>query len=392
MLQIEKGTQAHTNFFHLFRVLWPDEEASKATYPIVGTDSIQLLPNITVHVWHTWKDNHEEAWVRFTKADKSFTYWLNAYWAKLLMNSKIVELSEDILVDLRRAPYEIPLSYLEPVPQPGYDDITQEEFRALATLPGKLRERMEKNLLEITRKADRFVKAAECRDHELHMTFNIVGEDKLTFALRFDKVYPKLPKEGFQLGLGTELAHDIAPDDTESLKVMNRLKILQRTINKDIVTYRTIGQFGPAATELFNKEVRTLLFAATHFYKRLYPFDGVHGKPEIERVANEILDALYSGKRRLQATGELKMGDNIGLDVNSWIVWIYPFDGSEPVRCEDPQLNFKEIILESYLESFTNVLMGYLMDLQMHDVIRPYVHLVKADAADGHAIGSIRQA
>ena len=53
--------------------------------------------------------------------------------------------------------------------------------------------------------------------------------------------------------------------------------------------------------------------------------------------------------------------------------------------------DFKEIILEGYTESFTNALMGHLMGIGS-PLIKPYKYLMKADATDGHEVGSIRKA
>lgn len=392
MQQIEKGTAAHHNLSLLFLQLWPQGNNFMVTAGEDGIPTVEtkMSDDTVVSVFYKWGKKAEQAWVRFDKDGITYTYLLSTFWTKRLLGEAFLnkyQVNEDILLDIFRPRYELPTSWLtlgaDVVGE--YDDVTQEEFRGVVSLAEQLRKKIERNLAEITRKVDRFVRVSTQRDHDLYMTFNIKGEDKMTFALRFDKVYPKLPVEGFSLGEGPELAFDIADDDLLSKSVLNRLKILERLINKDVIRYRSIGQFGEGATKLFNKEVRTILFAATHFTKRLYPFDQAHGKPELMRVSNEILDALYAGRLRSETK-------NIGLDVNSWIVWEYPIDGTEPFRSKDPALNFQEIILEGYTESFTNCLMGYLMDLQHNDVVKPYHWLVKADAADGHAIGSVRMA
>lgn len=392
MQQIEKGTAAHHNLTWLYSHLWPNDIKGLSLDPGQGSNGLEpILPDgIDVFVFHKWGNKSEEAWVRFDKGDVTYTYLLTSFWTKRLLGETFLnkhQVPEDILRDIFRPRYELPTAWLTMGSDlvDEFDEVTQEEFRNVAGLTETLRKKMEKNLAEITRKADRFVRASTCRDHDLYMTFNIVGEDKLTFSLRFDKVSPQLPKEGFTLGTNPDLTPDIKETDVLSQSILARLKILERLINKDIVKHRTLGKFGEAATKLFNKEARTLLFAATHFTKRLYPFDGAHGKPELERVSKEILDTLYA--RRLAS--ETK---NIGLDVNSWIVWEYPEDGSEPYKSKDPALDFQEIYLEGYTESFTNVLMGYLMDLQQTEVIKPYHFFVKADASDGHAIGSVRMA
>jgi len=392
MQQIEKGTAAHHNLTLLYSHLWPQDIKGVSLDPSLASDGLQpILPDhINIFVFYRWGNKSEEAWVRYDKGDVTYTYLLNNFWTKRLLGDVFLnkhQVPEDILRDIFRPRYEMPTAWLtmglDVVGE--FDEVTQEEYRNVTGLIEALRKKMEKNLAEITRKADRFVRAATCRDHDLYMTFNIVGEDKLTFSLRFDKVFPKLPKEGFTLGTNPDMTPDILETDVLSKSVLNRLKILERVINKDIVKHRTLGKFGEAATKLFNIEARTLLFAATHFTKCLYPFDGLHGKPELERVANEVLDTLYAARLNSKTK-------NIGLDVNSWIVWEYPEDGSEPFKCELPEVNFQEIILEGYTESFTNYLMGYLMDLQHNEVVKPYHWLVKADESDGHAVGSIRMA
>ena len=371
MLYVDKGTTPHHNLSLLHKVLWPDE-----VIPEEGEGSLEIF------TFHHWDGKKEECWVRFVRGEQFHTYWLNSHWTRVLTGQERLRRLEDhVLHDLRRPRFELPADWLKPADTHPEDTVTQEEYRAMDTLIEKLRGKINNNLAEITRKSNRFIEAARSRDHELYMSFNIVGPDKNQFALRYDKVYPKLPAEGYQLGQGSKLEIDIHPEDKLTQTVFNRIKILERTINKDILRYRTVGQFGEAATQLFNKEVRSILFAATHFSKRLYPVDTEACKPELERVANEILTTL----NKVRSTGR-----DVALDVNSWIVWEYQPD-TAPVKCEEPELDFKEIYLEGYIESFTSILMGYLMDLQVHQCIRPYHHLVKADASDGIAVGTIRQ-
>lgn len=375
MLYVEKGSVVHKNLMLLHAVLWPEDCLA---------DLDPKFRDPEIYLYHRWGKKKEECWVRFVHGDEFRSYWLNSHWTETLTGKSVMparSVPESILNDLLRPNYEFPMEMLKPSETHEWDEVTQDDFRNIEGLSKKLHDKMAKNLDEITRKANRFVEAARHRDHELYMSFNLRGEEKNTFALRFDKVYPKLPTEGFQLGEGDTLTMDIAEGDTLTATVFNRLKILERTINRDIVSYRTIGNFGPAATKLFNKEVTTLLYAATHFSKRIYPLDGEACKPLMEELANDILAKLRKVKNE---------GLNIGLDVSSWIVWEYHADGSEPTRLEDPELNFRDQIVEGYLDGFTTSFMGYLMDLQVNDLIRPYSHVVKADASDGIEVGSIR--
>lgn len=378
MQQVEKGTVIHHNLSLLHKVLWPDE-------------GVEILNDVGMFIFHRWEDTHEIMWVRFVKGNLTFTFSTDRYWTKVLNSTVPLDaLDESILTALKRPRAEYPSDYLAPRGDQLHDSITQEEILTIERMTQRLRQKMEQNLREITLKANRLTEVADCRDHELYLTFNIGGEDNLDFFLRLDKVYPKLPEGGFKLGLSGTFEHDIKPDDRITQKSFQRMVQLQNRINKDIAHYRGIAQLGEEATKVFDKEIKTLLFAATHFTKRLYPVNGQHAMPEVERVANDILDRLHRGSLRMESLGATSAMDKIALDVSSWVVWIYPADGSKPLKCTDPELDFKELILEGYVESFTKFLMGYLMDLQSPK-IRPYHYLVKADKNDGHAIGSIRQ-
>lgn len=371
---VERTSALHHNLNKLFVLLWPAD--IQIEYPVEGLESIKGLPETIRYFFRYQKE--EELWVRFERVSGPRTVLVNNHWMKILMGEALEELDEAILPTLGRAPIEFPVQWLTPAETHELDGVTQDELKYMSNVLETLRQAIEKNLAEITKKANRFVEAARHRDHDLYMTFKMDGPDFTRFALRFDKVYPKVPEGGFFLGEGDTCHVDIQPGDTFTENVMRRLQVLEKSINRDIMRARTNGNFGPDGTKAFNKEVKTILFAASHFSKRLYPFDAAAGKEQLEAAANEILGKLNA------------VGGNIGLDVNSWICWQYQDDGSEPTKHTDPTLDFKTSVLDSYTESFVNNLMGYLMDLQS-PYVRPYHHLVKADPNDGHAVGSIRR-
>lgn len=386
MQKVENGSVIHHNLGLLYQVLWPTElEADEG--------GIKRLPaDLELSYFYKWGNKGEEAWVRFCHAGKQFTYWLNGFWTKTLLGAQKQRYIDDtkILPELRRASCEWPNSFLERTGDHPLDTVTQEELRNIDTLVARLRLKVSHNLEEITRKSNAFIGTVGPRDHDLYMVFNIAGEEKNTFALRYDKVYPLLPEGGVTLGQGPRLELDVDPAHPEAVKAFLRVRTLERLINKDIAHYRSAGRFGAKATELFNKEVTTILYSGSHFSKRLYPCETEACRPLLEKVANDILDILHRYRDKVKGPdGQIV---SIGLDVNSWIVWGYPLDGSRPFRVEEPELNFQESILESYLESFTNILMGYLMDLQVNEVIRPYSYTEQADLNDGIEIGSIRRA
>lgn len=376
MIQAEAGTVIHTNLSKLGSVLWPE---SSITQPI--------------NYFYRWnlETGKEEAWVRFIWSDNTFTYLLNAQRTQELLGNVEVEVTDDIIGDLKRYPYIIPASYLVVAEGAPGDTILQEEFVAIERNVAEFRLFFAEALKKISRRSDDFIYAGP-RDHELWVSFSIFGEDKNTFGVRYDRIYPKLPEGGFSLGNGEELVLDIPSGDPKCKQSFNYVKTLEKKINRLIHTLRWKSQLSEEGTKLFDKEIRSLLAAGTHFTRRIYPFDGGDGKHYLEEVANEILDTLYAAQQRLRATGVLNGEDSIGLDVNSWIVWQYHHDQDLPVKTSDPLLDFQNIYLEGYLSSFTDVLMGYLMNLQHREVIRPYSYSTKADPNDGHAVGSFRKA
>lgn len=380
MQLVEKNTPEHKNLCNLYNVLWPAKEGEERA----------SLKDLKVHTFFRFNEKGDESWVRFYREDNQFTFWMDAFLTELIFSGEEIvgDLEPSVMSNMLKADYELPESWLEVKESHPEDTVTQAEYRALEGLTTSLRNKMQSSLKEITVKADRFVAASRKRDHDLYMTFNIVGEDKLQFALRFDKVYPKLPPEGVQLGTAKEMVIDIHEKDQITLGVFNRLKSLENKINRDIKRNREAGKFGEAATKLYDKAARTLLFAATHFTKRLYQFDGDHGKAEMVNVTNSILALLAEAQESVQTEYP---NSTVGLDVNSWVMWIYTDKPEPPVRSADPKFDFKEIILEGYTESFTNALMGHLMGVGS-PLIKPYKYLMKADATDGHEVGSIRKA
>ncbi|MNM08991.1 hypothetical protein D3C81_190710 [compost metagenome] len=378
------GSIEHHNLSLLQALLWPDQELTKTSVGSLG---------VRIGYFFRSVPKGEEAWVRFqnipavevtdeqkTHSSPTYTYLLNRHWTKVLLGGNVVNsLSEQILADLSRAPIEYPSSWLVPAPAHPQDSMTQNDFRRIADYIPLLRDSIAKRVKEITDKANRFVEASRCRDHDLHLTFKMIGEHFTEFAVRFDKVAPLVPKGGVFLGEGPKCEIDIHPDDQLTHKVFNRILVLEKSVNRDIRRFERMGEFTEAGLKAFRQEVKTLLYAASHFSKRLYPFDGTHGRPILEKVADDILRKLHA------------VGGNIGLDISSWICWQYYDDVNIPPTIRnDEGLDFKEDVLNSYTESFINHLTGVLMDVQS-PYVRPYSYVVKADPNDGYAIGSIRR-
>lgn len=368
MIQAEAGTAIHTNLSKLELVLWPDGSQGRP-----------------IHYFRRWniEAGKEEAWVRFDRLENTFTYLLNAQRTQELLGDVEVEVTDAIIPDMQRFPYTIAPGYLVVAEGSPEDTILQEEFVAIDRNINEFRIFFAEALKKISRRSDDFIYAGP-RDHELWLSFSIFGEDKTKFGVRFDRIYPKLPEGGFSLGNGDELVLDIPSGDPKCKQSFNYVKTLDKKINRLISALRWKSQLSEEGTKLFNKEIRSLLAAGTHFTRRIYPFDGGDGKHYLEVTANEILDKLYLYRDKHNA--------NIGLDVNSWIVWEYKEGGDMPVKLTDPEMDFQNIYLEGHLSSFTDVLMGYLMNLGHKDVIKPYNYSQVADAKDGHAVGSFRRA
>ncbi|WP_228492988.1 hypothetical protein, partial [Pseudomonas aeruginosa] len=70
------------------------------------------------------------------------------------------------------------------------------------------------------------------RDHDLYLTFKTKKDDLSYFTVRFDKVYPEVPKEGITLGEGETLEID-NPDDRQEVKdLIKTIGELEHQVNR----------------------------------------------------------------------------------------------------------------------------------------------------------------
>ena len=386
MRQVEVGSVGYNNLARLYDHLWGGElvEVGQRVEGETEYRDVLTLGDVEIHHFFTLnKEGKEEAYVRYTRDNGTLTFRLNEKWTQYLFNDEIFTIPEEIVEGMGRVSIEFPSSWLQVAAKHPADDVLQDDLKTTDKLVIKLSNKLRHAVDVITKKSNHLVEWVGKRDHDLYLTFKTKKDDLSYFTVRFDKVYPEVPKEGITLGEGETLEID-NPDDRQEVKdLIKTIGELEHQVNRQIQYYRKHADLTNAGKALFEQEVRTLLFAASHFSKRIYPFNSVHGKEWLDKAANEILERLYAYK----ATTDVPFG----LDVNSWFVWSYPLDGSEPVKVTDESVDFIECVLNRYTESFVDILTGFLMDLNHTEVIRPYHYVVPADLSDGYSIGSIRR-
>lgn len=293
---------------------------------------------------------------------------------------------------------ELPLSVFQKkasefLIQEPVDALVNGDFIQLDTLLAKLQGQLRVHFGDITKAALEFIKAPVRKDHDLYLVFK-TKDDFSTVTGQLEKVYPKLP-EGGELELGNNPVTEFELTTAQGNVVetlLKRIHVLNKHIVRDITKVRNLLAQNPIILDEFQRLLKLEFLAAAHFMKKVYGFQESDGIALVQEVANEIISAL--NKKAITSTYPIVSVDsvkvrNLGLDLNSWIVWEYK-DGEEPVRVEDEELQFVDTLFNRYTESFINVLQGFLMNLG-NPLIKPYHSVTPADLSDGHAIGSIRR-
>ncbi len=376
---INKDTTIHANLMLVHDLLWPNGDVKEPT----------------IWVYYSWPQNGhgEEAWVRYAREDgTTYTFWFNKKLVDTLIKSPLLCMDKRIVEELqhlKQAKHEFPKEWLTPAATHSMDSFTQGDLWNIDNNVAKLSHRIGAQIKRIKELSKRLRPLTVSRVYDLYISFNVNPNDLTKFRLRFDRIYPKLPErtgngdelEPIIIGIQEEFGLEKNDNPTWN-KVVSDLKSAEHLINKHIASHITSSGLKDAPLEYFKKDITSILMATSHFTDKVFGFDGEHGKDQLIEVANDIINKLLAHKAK---------GFDIRLDISSWFAWIYPEDGSQPIRADEPELQFYMTIMESYTESFVDQLGAMLMNSPHVDVIRPYQFHVKADPNDGRAIGSMQR-
>lgn len=375
---IIKETVAHVNLMLVHDLLWPKGEVKQ--------------PEIYVYYIDPAQGKGEEAWVRFEREDgSSNTFWLNKKLVDTLIKSPLVCMDSRIVEQLATmvpAVYELPKEWLAPADSHPMDSFTQGDFWTIDSTTAKLSKDIAHQVKAILLLSKRLRPLTAERVYDLYMSMNVNQEDLTQFKLSFDKIYPKLPdvkdehEELTPIIIGIQPTMGLEKNDNPTWNsVVVKLRSLERLINNYITRAIHASGLKGAPLDYLKKDITSILMATSHYTGKVFGYDGEHGKELLDQVANGIVTTL----RKYHTPGR-----DIRLDISSWVVWEYE-PGKEPVRAPEPELNFYSTIMESYTDSFVDLLGPILMNSGHTDIIRPYQHHVKADLSDGRAIGTMQR-
>lgn len=342
-------------------------------------------------------DGDEVKWIRFQLGEQSRTYAIldrefNTFlqtvrqdpdlrWAKGA-NGREAWHKRQLHLNVSKAPIELPLAHLM-TPWTGHvmDDLVDGDFKALDGHVERLKAKLSENLRDITTKAMALTNSVGKRDHDLYLVFKSTDKAMQTINVSLEKIYPLLPEDG-QISVGDNPINIFQWNiDKKSLVTAKQIIVLGKHCNKDIEKARGLISQHPVIQKAFAEEVKTLMFAASHFTKKLYGC-----KPEdVDTLVQAVANSMIAVLTRAQKVNE----DRLGLDLNSWIVWSYPAEGA-PTKAPNAELDFVNKVLNRYTEGFIEALYAFLLNLG-NPLIRPYSYKVLADKNDGIELGSIRR-
>ena len=368
------------------------EGLCKFFYSLVPTEPKDL----SIFTYQGLVGDEEVIYVRFQTEGPSFTFVTRASrfdrWMEAVLDDETmawcleknpVQAMQDrgMHLNVSKLPIELPLHFFfVPFESTPMDALYNGDFIALETLSEKLKGVITEKLRDATMKANVLVNADVEKDHDLYLVFKAQDNFK-TLNVTLDKVFPKLPESG-QVALG-ENPTTIFEWNGCDKKVMVAIKQINnccKHINKAIRETREMLSQNPIIQKEFDEKLKVILYAATHFTKRIYGFGAEYGKQMVQDVANDVIRKL---------TTKAATGASIGLDLNSWIVWEY-HEGTHPTRSEDPEVDFVNDLFNRYTESFIEALYAFLINTG-NPLIRPYDYREVADLSDGIPLGTIRR-
>ena len=258
-----------------------------------------------------------------------------------------------------------------------YDGLLNGDFQLVDDLVDRFTSRFNRFIGIATKLADALAPKMKVRDHNLVLTFK--GNKALDgLIIGLDKVPARLENGEFHLGETPIDLEEWAKHGNDVLVAARKINKVSNWVEQLLKECRSELPDHPYAKNTFDQAVKKQLLASSHFIKELYQIQASDIKPYVEKVANEIVEALNN------------KGGNIGLDLNTWYVYQYTNDGMAPVPLVSEGLNFRKTVYDVHTDRFIEILYTYMFGLT-NPYIRPYTHKVAADPKDGIQIGSIRQ-
>lgn len=316
-------------------------------------------------------ESNAERWVQACLEDETLGWCTQGNLNKAMQ-------ARDMHLNVSKAIFELPMSYfMVPFEAHPMDELFSGDYEVYENAIARLKVSVWDRLREITDYTAALNVSVKHKDHDLYLVFKATP-DFAKMNVILEKVSPILPESG-EISLGDNLDALFVPDegDKRTKLTIKKIMVLGKQINYELEkTRKLISQHAIIQAE-YAQFVKTMLLAATHFMKLVYKFRGDDGVELVEVEADKILRALK------------EHGGNVGLDLNSWIVWEY--DGlKQPVRVTAPELCFNDLLHSKFTESFIEALYAHLMGLG-NPLTRPYHYREEVDVNDGIEVGSVRR-
>lgn len=343
----------------------------------------------------------EVVYIRFNlKGKESFTYVLESkalplfatVWARAELSEEDKEtairwtrlpMSNKDMVDRRyrrnvtQIALELPHQWLLLGDDTPFDGLVNGDFQIIESQMATFNKRLCQLLKEATIQSSALVRTVTNKDHSLILGFRATNTyDNIRISL--DKIPAKLPNGEINIGENEIVLEDWEPQGAQTVSVVRKIKKYETRINKLIRDTLVHIKDHPYIRKQFAENLRTQLIASSHFIKEVYAIGIDAAQPLVNELAEDIVNKLSAH------------GGNIGLDLNSWIVYQYHDDNSKPTPLVTDELNFKAEIFEKYLDRFMDYLGAFLQNVKS-PYIRPYTHRVLVEEDDGVAIGSVRR-
>jgi len=272
---------------------------------------------------------------------------------------------------------ELPHLWLLPGYDTTFDGLVNGDFAIIDSQIETFNKRLRQLLKEATIQASGLIRTVYNKDHSLILGFRATNTyDQLRISL--DKIPAKLPGGEINIGENEILLSDWEGHSAQTISVVRKVKKYEVRANKLIRDTLVHIKDHPYIRKQFAENLRTQLIASSHFIKEIYAIGIDAAQPLVNELAEDIINKLNAH------------GGNIGLDLNSWIVYQYHDDNSKPTPLVTDELNFKTEIFEKYLDRFMDYLGAFLQNVKS-PYIRPYTHRVVVEEDDGVAIGSVRR-
>jgi hypothetical protein len=365
-------------FFTVLVPVQPQQLCIFTYQGLVGEEEVRFIRYQTEADSYTFavRESRFERWMEAVLDDESLGWCLETNPVQAMKD-------RGMLLNVSKLPIEYPLSFFQTpmFEKDPMDDLVNGDFIALENLSEKLKMQITGKLRDATMKANVFVNANVEKDHDLYLVFKAQNNFK-SLSITLDKVAPLLPESG-QVALGengTTIFEWNGTPDKKALVAAKQINNCEKQVNRLIATTRAMLSQHPIIQQGFDEKLKVILYAATHFTKRIYGFGAEYGKQMVQDVANDVIRKL---------TTKAATGANIGLDLNSWITWEY-HEGTHPTRSEDPEVDFVNTLFNRYTESFIEALYAFLINTG-NPLIRPYDYREVADLSDGIPLGTIRR-